>query len=164
MSSPKQLQLRPWIKWTWIIPLVALIDQITKQLIVSHMNLGESYYLTSFLNLTFTINQGAAFSFLNNAGGWQIILFSCIAIVAIILLFYWLLRLPQNEKVMAIALCLIIGGAVGNLIDRLDHRYVVDFVDFHIKSWHFAIFNIADAAVSIGAFIIIIRTLFSKTK
>lgn len=154
----------PWLKWAWIIPLVALLDQIAKQLIVNHMQLGDSYQLTPFLNLAFTLNQGAAFGFMGTAGGWQIILFSTISIVAILILLYWLTKLAKQEKMLIISLCLIIGGASGNLIDRIYHGYVIDFIDFHIKSWHFATFNIADSAISIGAFILILCTIFTKTK
>lgn len=150
---------RPWIKWLWIAALITLIDQVTKYAALRYLTFGDSLQLTPFLNLRLTINTGAAYGFLHQAGSWHLILFVLIAVIAIIALLYWLLRLPAKERLTSIAICLVIGGALGNLIDRLHHGFVIDFIDFHIKHWHFATFNVADSAISIGAILLIISTL-----
>ena len=145
----------PAIKWLWIVPLVALLDQLSKSMLIHHLQFGESKTLLPFLNLALTLNTGAAFSFLNQAGGWQIFLFAGTAIIALIVLFFWLLKTPEDDKLTSVAICLVMGGALGNLIDRFQHGFVIDFIDFHIKGWHFATFNIADSAVSIGAVLLL---------
>jgi signal peptidase II len=114
----------------------------------------------SFLNFRIAHNAGAAFSFLSAATGWQMVLFIMLAVVISFFLAAWLYRLPSSEKLNAFAIALLLGGAVGNLIDRARFGYVVDFVDFHIHAWHFATFNIADAAITIGVVLLLLRSLF----
>lgn len=151
----------PWA-WLWLSLAVVLVDQIVKLLVVQHLSYAEPYAWLPFFNLTLSYNRGAAFSLLSWGGGWQITLFSVIALLVVIVMLYWLSQLPRYATWRAAGICLIIGGAVGNLIDRVRLHYVVDFFDFHIHSWHFATFNIADAAVTIGAAILIIALLFQK--
>ncbi len=138
------------VKWLGLGALVIVFDQLTKLWISSHFAYGESYSVTGFFNLLLIHNLGASFGMLNDAGGWQRWLFSGIAIAASAWII-WLLRKHQQEKLFCIALAFILGGALGNLIDRLMYGYVVDFLDFHWNEHHFAAFNVADSAINIGA-------------
>jgi signal peptidase II len=113
-------------------------------------------------NLTLMYNQGAAFSFLSDAGGWQRWLFALIAFAVSVALLWWLKRLDRREKRLAIALALILGGALGNLIDRLLLGHVVDFLDVYYADWHWPAFNIADSAISAGAVLMVIDSLFGR--
>jgi signal peptidase II len=131
--------------------VIILLDQLTKYLAVYFLVLHEPKPILPFFNLTLAYNTGAAFSFLNQASGWQAWLFSGIAIIISLIIIVWLYRLPSDKPWLSCALALILGGALGNLIDRIVHGYVVDFVDLYIGQWHFAFFNVADAAVCIGA-------------
>lgn len=138
------------VKWLGLGALVIALDQLSKLWISSHFAYGESYTVTGFFNLLLIHNLGASFGMLNDAGGWQRWLFSGIAIAASAWII-WLLRKHQQEKLFCIALALILGGALGNLIDRLMYGYVVDFLDFHWNEHHFAAFNVADSAINVGA-------------
>ncbi|MFA5826323.1 MAG: signal peptidase II [Gallionellaceae bacterium] len=138
------------VKWLGLGALVIVLDQLSKLWISSHFAYGESYTVTGFFNLLLIHNLGASFGMLNDAGGWQRWLFSGIAIAASVWII-WLLRKHQQEKLFCIALAFILGGALGNLIDRLMYGYVVDFLDFHWDEHHFAAFNVADSAINIGA-------------
>lgn len=152
------------IKWLWLAALVVLLDQVSKYLIVAHLHFGQTVTLLPFLNFKLSINTGAAFGFLGSTGAWHKSLLLVIAAAAVLVLLYWLARLPRTERLTAAAICCIMGGALGNMLDRLQHGFVVDFIDFHVKNWHFATFNLADAAISIGAALIILRTLLKPTR
>jgi signal peptidase II len=141
-------------EWLGISLVVIVLDQLSKLAITSHFVYGESLAITSFFNLVLAHNTGAAFSFLSEAGGLQRWLFSLIAIVASVWI-VWLLRKHQAEKLFALALALILGGALGNLIDRIAYGYVVDFLDFYAAGYHFAVFNVADSAITCGAALLI---------
>lgn len=141
-------------RWLVLSSLVIVLDQVVKLLISSHFAYGESYPVTDFFNLVLWHNTGASFSMLSDAGGWQRWLFSGIAAIASIWII-WLLRKHQQQKLFCIGLVFILGGAVGNLIDRLVFGYVVDFLDFHWHASHFAAFNVADSAINIGAAILL---------
>jgi signal peptidase II len=149
-----------WLKWFALAATVVLLDQLTKLWIVGQFSLGESRYVSGIFNLVRAHNEGAAFSFLSDAGGWQRWLFSIISIVVSVIIAVWLTRLPRQRVLEGLALSLILGGALGNLYDRLTLGYVVDFLDFHWAGWHFAAFNVADMAISVGAVLIIIDGLF----
>jgi signal peptidase II len=138
--------------WPWLgLALIIFIaDQFTKTLILGYYQLGDSTYVMSFFNVVRVHNTGAAFSFLQNAGGWQRWFFTGIGIVATIFII-WMLRSHAGQKLFAFALACILGGAVGNVVDRLMHGYVVDFLDFHWAGWHFPAFNVADSGITIGA-------------
>ncbi|GAB5605050.1 signal peptidase II [Sideroxyarcus sp. TK5] len=140
--------------WLALSLIVIIIDQLSKAAITSHFVYGEALAVTSFFNLVLAHNTGAAFSFLSDAGGMQRWLFSLIAVVASVWI-VWLLRKHQSEKLFALALALILGGALGNLIDRIAYGYVVDFLDFHWAGYHFAAFNVADSAITCGAALLI---------
>ncbi|NCW41155.1 MAG: lipoprotein signal peptidase, partial [Betaproteobacteria bacterium] len=130
--------------------LVLVLDQLTKWLIVGQFVLGDSRPITSFFNLVRAHNPGAAFSFLAQAGGWQRWLFTGIGLAASALMI-WMLRAHPGQKLFGFAIACILGGAIGNVIDRLVHGYVVDFLDFHWAGWHFPAFNAADSAITLGA-------------
>jgi len=129
---------------------VLVLDQLTKWLIVGQFVLGDSRPITSFFNLVRAHNPGAAFSFLAQAGGWQRWLFTGIGLAASALMI-WMLRAHPGQKLFGFAIACILGGAIGNVIDRLVHGYVVDFLDFHWAGWHFPAFNAADSAITLGA-------------
>ncbi|MFH2139616.1 MAG: signal peptidase II [Pseudomonadota bacterium] len=141
-------------RWLLLAVIVIVLDQTSKLAISSHFVYGELLAITSFFNLVLAHNTGAAFSFLSDAGGMQRWLFSLIAVVASVWI-VWLLRKHQAENVFALALALILGGALGNLIDRIAYGYVVDFLDFHWAGYHFAAFNVADSAITCGAALLI---------
>jgi signal peptidase II len=136
-----------WLGWALVI-LVA--DQATKMLILGSYRLGDATPITPFFNIVRAHNTGAAFSFLAQAGGWQRWLFTGFGLVAALFIL-WQLRAHPGQKLFSFALASILGGAVGNVIDRMMHGYVVDFLDFYWASSHFPAFNVADAAITLGA-------------
>jgi len=153
--------------WPWLglAAILFLADQFTKVLILGNYQLGDSTRITSFFNVVRVHNTGAAFSFLAGASGWQRWFFTAIGIGAAIFI-VWLLRRHPGEKLFAFALSCILGGALGNVIDRLLHGYVVDWLDFHwpflaglFPGGHFPSFNIADAAITVGAVSLIVDEL-----
>jgi signal peptidase II len=147
--------LWPWLAWAVII---LMADQFTKTLILGYYRLGDATTITSFFNIVRAHNTGAAFSFLAGAGGWQRWLFTGIGVAATLFI-VWQLRAHPGQKLFCFALSSILGGAVGNVVDRLMHGYVVDFLDFHARGWHFPAFNIADAAITVGAVCLILAEL-----
>jgi signal peptidase II len=149
------------MRWLGLSALIIIADQITKLAISGHFVYGESMHITDFFNLVLAHNQGAAFSFLNDAGGWQRWLFSAIAVAASVWIVY-LLRQHRQEKLFCLALALVLGGALGNLIDRIAYGYVVDFLDFHWNASHFPAFNVADSAISVGAALLILDSFKKK--
>ncbi|MBI5889857.1 MAG: lipoprotein signal peptidase [Nitrosomonadales bacterium] len=149
-------------RWLLLAAGVIVLDQLSKAAVSSHFVYGESLALTSFFNLVLAHNTGAAFSFLSDAGGMQRWLFSAIAIVASVWI-VWLLRRHQSEKLFSFALACILGGALGNLIDRIAYGYVVDFLDFYWGSYHFAAFNLADSAITCGAALLVLDSFKGKT-
>jgi signal peptidase II len=146
--------------WTWLslATIIILLDQFTKILIVGAYRLGDSTRVTSFFNIVRVHNEGAAFSFLASAGGWQRWFFTAIGALAVIVI-VWMLRSHAGQKLFAFALTMILGGAVGNVIDRVGYGYVVDFLDFHTAGIHFPAFNVADSAITLGAFCLILDEL-----
>lgn len=150
-------------RWLLLAVVVIVLDQTSKLAISSHFVYGELLAITPFFNLVLAHNTGAAFSFLSDAGGMQRWLFSLIAVVASVWI-VWLLRKHQAEKLFALALALILGGALGNLIDRIAYGYVVDFLDFHWAGYHFAAFNVADSAITLGAGLLILDGLRSARR
>jgi signal peptidase II len=151
--------------WLGIALVVLLADQFTKLLIVGSFQLGDSQTVTSFFNLVRVHNSGAAFSMLSTASGWQRWFFTGIGIVATFFIL-WLLRSHPTQKLFCFALALVLGGAVGNVIDRIAYGHVVDFLDFHwdwlspvFYEGHFPAFNIADSAISVGAVALIVDEL-----
>ena len=146
------------LKWLWISALTLLLDQASKLAIDGSMRLYESIPLLPFFNLTYAHNTGAAFSFLSSAGGWQRWLFTGLALVMSTVIAVWLARLQKHETLMAIALSLVLGGAIGNLIDRIAYGYVIDFLDVYYKTWHWPAFNIADSAICVGVGLMVLES------
>ena len=154
------------LKWIWLTVVVVILDQLTKYIASTELTLYIPHAVMPMFNWTLMHNTGAAFSFLADAGGWQRWFFAVIAVVVSAVIVYWLKQLAQHEKWQAIALALILGGAVGNVIDRIWLGYVVDFIDVYYQHWHWPAFNLADSAISIGVAMIIIDSLrdYLKTK
>lgn len=147
------------LRWYWVVALVLLADQLSKQWVLSNFALYDSIQLLPFFNFTYVRNYGAAFSFLSDAGGWQRWLFTVVAIGFSLLLSVWLRQQSFKAWRLNLAYTLVIGGALGNLIDRLQHGFVVDFLDVYWKSSHFPAFNLADSAICVGAGLIILDSL-----
>ncbi|TMO64546.1 signal peptidase II [Pseudoalteromonas aurantia] len=137
--------------WLWLSLLLFAVDYVTKAAVMDSMKLYESIELLPFFNFTYMHNYGAAFSFLSEAGGWQRWFLSSIAVAISALLLYWLRKLPANNWVLCGAYSLVLAGAIGNLVDRLVHGYVIDFLHFYYQNWHYPAFNIADMAIVGGA-------------
>jgi signal peptidase II len=154
----------PMLKWLWLAVLSLGLDQASKLIIDNVMQLYESRAVFAFFNLTYVHNTGAAFSFLSDAGGWQRWLFAGLAVGMSIVISVWLTRLKPNETFIAIALSLILGGAIGNLVDRLAYGYVIDFLDIYYGNWHWPAFNIADSAITVGVVLMLIDSFTSKTE
>ncbi|HEY6123200.1 MAG TPA: signal peptidase II [Steroidobacteraceae bacterium] len=148
------------IRWLWISVIVIAVDQLTKLWIERTMVLGDGFSVLPVLDIVRAHNTGAAFSFLADAGGWQRWAFSALAVGVSIALVFWLRKLAlSTQALLAFALSLILGGAVGNVLDRIEHGYVVDFVHAHWGSAYFPAFNVADAAISIGAVLVILDAI-----
>jgi len=145
------------LKWLWLSLIVLVLDQWTKIAVDGSMRLYESIALIPGFNLTYVHNTGAAFSFLSEAGGWQRWFFAAMALIISVVLTVWLYRLKSHETLLAVALSLVLGGAIGNLIDRLAYGYVIDFLDVYYQSWHWPAFNIADMAISVGVFLMLLE-------
>jgi len=146
------------MRWLVIAALIVLVDQITKVSITQFFSYGESRPVTGFFNLVLAHNPGAAFSFLAGAGGWQRWFFTGIAVVAVVTILF-LLKRHSGQRMFCWALALILGGAIGNLIDRTVYGYVIDFLDFHVAGWHWPAFNVADMAIVGGAGLFILDEL-----
>lgn len=160
-------QQRPAPIWPWLAlaAIVVLADQVTKALVLQHFAFGDSTHITSFFNLVRAHNEGAAFSLLASASGWQRWLFTAIGVAAAALI-VWQLNANRGQRLISLAMALIMGGAVGNVIDRVVHGYVVDFLDFHwplleplFHGGHFPAFNVADAGITLGAACLIANEL-----
>ena len=153
----------PPLKWGYALLLSAVIvilDQLTKYWIQQHFQLYEFLAITPFFNLTLAHNTGAAFSFLADAGGWQRWFLAVVAAGMSVFLIVWLRQLRRGQVWQAVALALVLGGAIGNLWDRLAYGYVIDFLDFYWGAYHWPAFNVADSAITVGAIMLMIDLLF----
>jgi len=144
------------VKWFWLAGVVLILDQCSKWIADSLLGPHDAIPLLPFLALRKAYNPGAAFSFLSDAAGWQRWFFVGLALGVIVVLVVWLRRLPQGQGRMALALALILGGAAGNLIDRLLYGHVIDFIDLYYRAWHWPTFNIADSAITLGAALLLL--------
>jgi signal peptidase II len=149
-------------KWLWLSALSLGLDQASKLAIDKSFQLYESVAVMPFFNLTYVHNTGAAFSFLSEAGGWQRWFFAALAIVMSTIMTLWLTRLKEHETLLAVSLSLILGGAIGNLIDRLVYGYVIDFLDVYYGTYHWPAFNIADSAITIGVALMLVESFKSQ--
>lgn len=153
--------MRNWWGWLAISAVVVALDQVTKQWVVHAFAQGEVLPVMAYFNLTLAYNPGAAFSFLAGAGGWQRGFFAAIAMIATIVIIHLLRKHPQ-QTLFCIALSLILGGALGNLWDRLFIGKVVDFLDFYLNDYHWPAFNVADSAITAGAALLILDGFKNK--
>lgn len=162
--------------WLGLAILTIVLDQITKQIALAKLVFeGNSINVLPVFSWTLAYNPGAAFSFLSDAGGWQRYFFTSLAGVVSVIFVLWLLRMPKSLKVLPAAIALILGGAVGNLIDRLTtqlinyrgepvHGVVIDFLHVHYQTWNFPVFNLADCAITLGTILLLIDTFFLEKK
>ena len=150
------------LHWLWLSAVVLLLDQLVKWLVVQEFSLYEQMPLLPFFSLTLAYNKGAAFSFLGSASGWQRWFLSGIAVVVSFMLVGWLKQLRENESWQACSLSLILGGALGNLYDRVVYGQVTDFLLFYYENWYFPAFNLADVAITIGAGMLILDMFFGQ--
>jgi len=146
------------LHWLGLAFIIILVDQFTKVLILGYYRLGDATYVTSFFNVVRVHNLGAAFSFLADASGWQRWFFTALGCIAAGVIL-WMLRSHAGQRLFSFALACVMGGAIGNVIDRVLHGYVVDFLDFHSHGHHFPAFNVADSAITIGAACLILDEL-----
>ena len=147
MSQSKKTAL-PWMV---VSALIIVFDQWSKYFVITHLTDTSIVHVLPFLNFILSFNQGAAFGFLHAESGWQIYFLSAISVLASLLLLVWLCRTPRFQWFHAMCISFVLGGAVGNLIDRIRLHMVIDFIDFHVKNWHYATFNVADSFVCMGA-------------
>ncbi len=153
------------LKWLWLSLLALILDQASKLAVDGAMQLYQSIPIMPYFNLTYVHNTGAAFSFLSEAGGWQRWFFAGLALVISIVIAFWLARLKRHETLLAVALALVLGGAIGNLIDRLAYGYVIDFLDVYYQDWHWPAFNIADSAITLGVILMLAESFgFGRSK
>ena len=157
MIPATQKRIVPWLA---IAAAIVVLDQVTKGAISASLKAGEVREITAFFNLVLVYNRGAAFSFLSGAGGWKTGMFIGIATVAVAVIVFLLAKHP-GERLFCAGLALILGGALGNVWDRVALGQVVDFLDFHALGWHFWAFNVADSAISVGAALAVLDGLLS---
>lgn len=151
--------------WLIVSACVVVADQATKILVIEHMTLYQRIPLIPILDLVRLHNTGAAFSFLADASGWQKWLFSGVAAVVSVAIVWWLLTLPRpGRRVLALGLALVLGGAIGNVIDRTLYGYVVDFILFHYQAWSYPAFNVADSAITVGVILILFDGLILERR
>jgi len=156
MNANSLKRIAPWLA---LAALLVVADQTSKYAVSTHLRPGEVRELTGFFNLVLTYNRGAAFSFLSDAGGWQRALFIGIAVIAVAVIVGLLAKHP-GEGLFCAGLALILGGALGNVWDRVALGHVVDFLDFHAFGWHFWAFNVADSVITVGAVLVILDGLW----
>lgn len=161
---PKMLSLfkDTGLRFVWISALALILDQWSKTAVVNAMDLYQSIQVTSFFNLTYVHNYGAAFSFLYDAGGWQRYFLSAVALIVSIVIVWWLRQATKNQILLPVAFAFILGGALGNVFDRIVHGYVIDFIDFYYGTFHWPAFNVADSVIFIGAALLIIDMFKNK--
>jgi signal peptidase II len=152
------------MRWLWVSAAIVVLDQYSKVLVDSALELHRSIELLPSLAIRKIYNSGAAFSFLSDASGWQRWFFITLALLVVVVLITWLYRLPRNQVRLALALSLVLGGAVGNLIDRVFYGYVIDFIDVYYASWHWPTFNIADSAITVGAALLLLDAFTGHKK
>lgn len=155
---------RPQLKWLWLSLCLIAMDQLTKQIAEAQLTPHQPVNVMPYFDWFLTYNTGAAFSLLADAGGWQRWLFTIIAIVISLVIVQWLRKLPNDETLTAVSLSLILGGAIGNLIDRILFGHVIDYVQVWLGSYPFPAFNLADAAISVGAALLILSSFVGTRK
>ncbi len=150
------------LRWYSLSSFIILVDQLTKSLATKNLLYGEYVNIFSGLNLILVHNTGAAFSFLSDAGGWQRWLFLLVSLSVSIILIIWIFRLKEQQLLESLSLALILGGAIGNLVDRIFLGYIIDFIDIYYKNYHWPVFNVADASITLGVVFFISKNLALK--
>lgn len=150
------LEKGPMLKWLWLAVAIIVLDHVTKQVASNLLQMYQPVAVMPGFNFTLMHNTGAAFSFLSEAGGWQRWLFTAIAVVVSAVIIFWIKKLDVTERWQAIGYSLVLGGAIGNVIDRIIHGYVVDFIHWYYDKWDWPAFNIADSAITVGVGLLII--------
>ncbi len=141
--------------WLVIALVVVLLDQASKITMSQYLLYGQSEAITSYFNLVMVYNKGAAFSFLSDQPGWQRYFFTAVSVIASLFIL-WMLKRNPTQRLFCWALALILGGAIGNLIDRIAYGHVIDFLDLHVGGWHWPAFNVADSAITLGAILFVL--------
>lgn len=159
----KTTHSRSALSWCWISILIIILDQITKFLAVYFLTINQPVKILPFFNLTLMRNTGAAWNFLAQAW-WAPWLFGGFAAIISLIIIVWMKRMPRSNRWQGIALAFVLGGALGNLIDRIAHSFVIDFIQLHYQDWYWPAFNVADSAICIGAVMLAIDMLFGKKK
>jgi len=149
------------VYWLWLSALVIFADQVSKQLVIKHLSLFDRVALLPHLNMTHMQNKGAAFSMMSSLPPWS---FALLGVGVSVWIVWWLRQTPHGQLRVAAALSLILGGALGNVIDRVRLGYVTDFIDFYVSNWHFAAFNVADSAITVGAGLLILDMLIEARR
>jgi len=152
------------LKYLWLTAVVLVLDQASKVLMVSWLSLYETVAIIPYFNLTMAHNTGAAFSFLADAGGWQKWFFIILASIISLILVIWLKKLSPQNKLEALSISMILGGAIGNVVDRFVYGYVIDFLDVYYGAYHWPAFNVADSAICIGAILLVVDSFISKSE
>lgn len=152
------------LRWIWVAVIVFIIDRVSKTLVLAYLDTNAAYQIFPFLNFILAFNKGAAFSFLNNASGWQGWLFGLLAIFVSLAVLVRLKQVSHEQSWLSIGLALIVGGALGNLTDRIMYGRVIDFIGLHAGPYYWPIFNLSDSAICIGAFMLFLDVLFSKQR
>lgn len=164
MNAEQPSKYGAWI-WLWLSAAVILLDQLSKWLVAGHLAVYDSIRVLPVFNLVLIHNPGAAWSFLASASGWQRWFFTILALVVSAAIVVWLRFLPRRDfRWRSCALALVLAGALGNVIDRLWHGYVIDFLQFHYQGWYYPAFNLADSAITVGAAMLILEGLFSRRR
>lgn len=157
MSASEGMGWPRYFLWLGLAGVLVALDLWTKHLATQTLELYRPRVVTDWLNLTLAHNDGAAFSFLAGAGGWQRWFFTAVAILVSGVLLFWLKSLPDRSRLLPVSLALVLGGALGNMIDRIRLGYVVDFIDVHYQGWHWPAFNVADSVIVIGVVLLLIE-------
>lgn len=157
MSAPEAMGWGRYFAWLGLAALLLALDLWTKHLATQTLELYRPLVVTDWLNLTLAHNDGAAFSLLAGAGGWQRWFFTGVAVLVSAVLLVWLKRLPHRARLLPVSLALVLGGALGNMVDRIRLGYVVDFVDVHYQGWHWPAFNVADSVIVLGVVLLLIE-------
>ncbi len=155
--------MRLWLLYGLSTAIVVL-DQWSKQVAEAAMGLGDSFAVNSWFNWALAYNEGAAWSFLSNAGGWQRWFFVVLSLVVSVALVVWIYRIWRQDKILSLSLALVLGGAIGNLIDRVLYGHVIDFIQWHYGGYYFPTFNVADMAITGGAAVMLWCSFFSTEK
>ncbi|MEM7563269.1 MAG: signal peptidase II [Pseudomonadota bacterium] len=158
------MQSGPQLKWLWLSLLAVILDQSSKQFAEAQLTAHQPVNVLPYFDWYLTYNTGAAFSFLAGAGGWQRWFFTLIAIVVSVIIFQWIRKLDKTESLTAISLSLILGGAIGNVIDRILFGHVIDFIQVWLGSYPFPAFNLADSSITVGAILLILTSFTAGRK